>query len=91
MVMPYEASLMPAAAAQYQTWKKSAPRIVEKIDELLAAVEKDPFGGIGHPEKLKGNLSSHYSRRITKKHRFVYTVEGRYVLVWSCMNHYFND
>jgi len=39
-------------------WKKSGNKIIQKkIQQLLYAIEKAPFGGIGKPEALKHNLS----------------------------------
>jgi toxin YoeB len=46
--------------------------------ELIEAVLRDPFTGMGKPEALKYVLAGCWSRRITQEHRLVYRVaEGR--------------
>ena len=37
--------------------------------------------GTGHPERLKGDLASKWSRQITRKHRMVYEIRDTEVLV----------
>ena len=50
-------------------WAKNEPKRISKIFNLIEAILKDPFAGIGKPEGLKGNLSGVWSRRITDEHR----------------------
>lgn len=59
-----------------------------KIHDLLKAILRDPFKGVGKPEALKG-LKGCWSRRIDEKHRLVYRMnsEGS-VEVLSCKGHY---
>ena len=46
--------------------------------ELVSAVLRDPFSGIGKPEPLKYLDAGAWSRRLTQEHRLVYLVrEGR--------------
>jgi toxin YoeB len=57
-----------------QTDRKTALRTLE----LVEAVLRDPFTGIGKPEPLKYLLAGCWSRRITQEHRLVYRVsDGR--------------
>lgn len=49
------------------------PRFI-KIHELLKAILRDPFKGLGKPEALKGGLKGCWSRRIDDKHRLVYRI-----------------
>jgi toxin YoeB len=57
-----------------QTDRRSALRIID----LIEAVLRDPFRGIGKPEPLKHMLAGAWSRRIAQEHRLVYIVhEGR--------------
>jgi toxin YoeB len=56
-------------------WKKSGNKILQKkIQELILAIQENPFEGIGKPEQLKHNLSGIWSRRINKEHRLLYEV-----------------
>jgi toxin YoeB len=50
----------------------SEPKLVKKIFDLIADIQKHPFEGIGKPEALKHDLAGFWSRRITDKHRLVY-------------------
>jgi len=45
-----------------------------RILDLVEAVLRDPFAGIGKPEALKHVLAGCWSRRITQEHRLVYRV-----------------
>lgn len=60
-----------------------------KIHDLIKAVIREPFKGMGKPEPLKGNLKGCWSRRIDDKHRLVYRVatDGSIEVV-SCKGHY---
>ena len=51
-------------------------RLVERIQELIRDIDRDPFKGIGKPEPLKGNWAGYWSRRIDNEHRLVYKIEN---------------
>ena len=56
-------------------WTKTGNKsILKKISELLRAIQKNPFEGIGKPEQLKYNLSGVWSRRINQEHRIIYEI-----------------
>ncbi|NCD42605.1 MAG: Txe/YoeB family addiction module toxin [Bacteroidia bacterium] len=59
----------------------------EKLFEILVA---DPYASYPSYEKLVGNLSGYYSRRINIQHRLVYSVdeEQRLVHVLRMWSHY---
>jgi len=66
---------------------------VEKIKELINAITKTPFVGIGKPEPLKQNLKGYWSRRINDEHRLVYKISGdsrktQVCYILSCRFHY---
>lgn len=58
--------------------------------DLIDAVSRDPFAGIGKPEPLKHQLAGCWSRRINDRHRLVYRVDGQVLTVLACMYHYGN-
>jgi len=62
----------------------------DKIEQLLGLVKDDPFAPYPPYEKLVGDLSGAYSRRINHQHRFVYSVytAERIIKVISLWNHY---
>lgn len=57
-------------------WLDHDKDAVQKIRELLIAIQKDPFKGIGKPEPLKFSLQGCWSRRISAEHRLVYRISG---------------
>ena len=58
-------------------WIEADRKIALRVFELIEAVLRDPFGGIGKPEPLKYLLAGCWSRRITQEHRLVYKVGER--------------
>ncbi len=76
------------ALEDFEFWTKQDIKILKKIAELILAIYKDPFSGIGKPEPLKGDLKGYWSRRITDEHRVVYTITGDAVIIISCKSHY---
>ncbi len=61
-----------------------------KIQRLLAILEKNPYQTQPPYEKLVGDLSGCYSRRINIKHRLVYEVveEKKAVKILRLWTHY---
>ena len=68
-------------------WKRNA-QVQERITNLLDAIMKAPFEGIGKPEPLKHNLSGCWSRRINQEHRLVYEIIGNEIHILSMKGHY---
>ena len=59
-------------------WVQTNRKIALRAFDLIQAVLRDPFSGIGKPEPLKYLPSGTWSRRFTEEHRLVYMVsEGR--------------
>jgi toxin YoeB len=77
-----------SAWEDYLYFKNRDKSISKKLDKLIKETLRNPFDGIGKPEKLKGNLSGYYSRRITQEHRLVYKYENDTLYVASCRFHY---
>lgn len=46
----------------------------QQVDKLLALVKENPFSTYPPYEKLVGDLSGAYSRRINRQHRLVYQI-----------------
>jgi len=67
-------------------WVQTDRRVALRVLELVEAVMRDPFQGLGKPEPLKYLAPGVWSRRITQEHRLVYLVrderidflQGRY-------------
>lgn len=60
----------------FSYWIENDEEIVSKIKDLISAIRKDPFKGIGKPEPLKFGLKGLWSRRINGEHRLVYKISG---------------
>ena len=74
-------------------WQKEDQKIVERIHELLKAIQRDFFRGIGKPEVLRQNLKGYWARQINSEHRLVYRIvgkrdEAKRVEVLTCRYHY---
>jgi toxin YoeB len=61
-----------------------------KLRSFIEILKRNPYENPPPFEKLSGDLDNSYSRRISKKHRLVYTVDkdARRVTVQSCWGHY---
>jgi len=70
--------------------KLAATGLKPEAQELLAVLEIDPFQSPPPLEKLVGDLSGAYSRRINIQHRLVYQVlaEEHAVKVLRMWTHY---
>jgi toxin YoeB len=60
------------------------------VTRLLKILAGNPFESPPHYEKLKGNLSGFYSRRINLQHRLIYEVfeEDKIVRILRMWTHY---
>lgn len=69
-------------------WVEEDRRIALKALELIEAIIRDPFSGIGKPEPLKHLLAGAWSRRLTQEHRIVYTVSQNQIHLLQARYHY---
>lgn len=60
----------------------------KRITQLLKSISASPETGIGKPEKLKGELSGFWSRRINKKRRLIYKIEKQQIVIYALKGHY---
>jgi len=60
--------------AQKDTRKISVAKMRSRVEKLLDLLREDPFSTPPPFEKLVGDLSGAYSRRINIQHRLVYQV-----------------
>ena len=69
-------------------WIKTERAVALRVLELVEAVLRDPFSGIGKPEPLKYLLAGCWSRRITQEHRLVYKVSETRIDFLQARYHY---
>lgn len=81
-------SFTPAAWDEYLYWQKTDKTVFKRLNRLIQSIQRTPREGEGKPEQLRGDLSGHWSRRITKEHRLVYVIREESVEIRSCRYHY---
>lgn len=69
-------------------WVATDRKVALRVLELVEAIRRDPFGGIGKPEPLRHLGSGIWSRRITQEHRLVYRVKDDRILFAQARYHY---
>ncbi len=72
----------------YLFWQEQDKTILQRINNLIKAIQRDPFKGISDPEPLRHNWRGYWSRRITREHRLVYKVQTNELLIAQCRYHY---
>ena len=71
-----------------QHWVEQDRRTAKRLIQLMKAVMRSPFEGIGKPEPLRHLGSGVWSRRITQEHRLVYVVKDKAVEFLQGRYHY---
>ena len=76
--------------AQKDAKNLTSSNLDKKAKELIEIIKKNPFQNPPPYEKLVGNLSGAYSRRINIKHRIVYEVRESYktIRILRMWSHY---
>ena len=79
------------AEQQLNEWRQSGQtKILKKIAAFLEELQEHPMTGTGQVERLKGNYSGYWSRRLDKGSRMIYSIEDDKVIVTvvSLKGHY---
>lgn len=78
------------ALEDLEFWKHTNPQISKRIQLLISNIILTPCIGIGKPEPLKHQLRGFWSRRISQKHRLVYSFDAKtqIIEIESCKGHY---
>ena len=69
-------------------WVAKDRKTATRILELVEAIRRDPFDGLGKPEPLRHLGPGVWSRRITQEHRLVYRVKDDRILFAQARYHY---
>jgi toxin YoeB len=72
----------------YLYWEKTDKKILQRINNLIKEIKRNPFEGIGKPEPLKHALSGYWSRRIDDEHRIVYKASSDSIFLAQLRYHY---
>ena len=70
--------------------RDNEPKAYAKAKQLIEELKEHPKTGTGKPEQLKGDRSGQWSRRISDRHRMVYTINETevIVLILTAYGHY---
>jgi toxin YoeB len=69
-------------------WVETDRKVALRTLDIVEAILRDPFVGIGKPEPLKYLASGTWSRRLTQEHRIVYVVAADSVQFLQARYHY---
>lgn len=69
-------------------WVETDGKVAVRALDIVEAVVRDPFRGIGKPESLKYLSSGIWSRRLTQEHRIVYLVTDDHIDFLQARYHY---
>ncbi len=83
-----EAVLQPEFIEDLRYWVETDRKLALRAFELIDAILRDPFEGIGKPELLKYLAPGCWSRRLTQEHRIVYLVREDRIDFLQARYHY---
>lgn len=82
------AAFQPEFIEDLRYWVETDRKVALRAFDLIEAVMREPFAGIGKPEPLKYLLAGAWSRRLTQEHRIVYLVSEERVDLLQARYHY---
>ena len=83
-----EAVFHPEFREDLRYWVETDRKTALRALNIVEAILRDPFSGIGKPEPLKYLGSGVWSRRLTQEHRIVYRVNAERVDFLQARYHY---
>ena len=69
-------------------WVETDRKLALRAFEMIEAILRDPFEGIGKPEPLKYLEPGTWSRRLTQEHRIIYLVRDNRIDFLQARYHY---
>jgi toxin YoeB len=85
---PRVAVFQPEFRDDLRYWVRTNRKTALRVLDIVEAVLRDPFAGIGKPEPLKYLDAAAWSRRLTQEHRIVYLVREDRVDFLQARYHY---
>ena len=83
-----EAIFQPEFREDLRYWIEVDRKIALRAFDLIEAIIRDPFTGIGKPVPLKYLSPDVWSRRLTQEHRLVYLVRDERIDFLQARYHY---
>jgi len=80
--MIFEINYTFEALEDVEKLKKTGNKVIlKKLFSLIQELKQHPETGTGKPERLKHYQQNTWSRRIDRKHRLVYLIDGTKIVV----------
>ena len=76
-----------AAWEDFEYWMRQDRKTLRRI-QLRRDIDRNGYEGIGKPERLSGDLSAYWRRRIDEAYRIVYRIENDVIKIVQCGSHY---
>ena len=83
-----EAVFQPEFLEDLRYWVETDRKVALRIFDMVEAILRDPFQGIGKPEPLRYLAGGAWSRRLTQEHRVVYLVRDERIDFLQARYHY---
>ena len=83
-----ESVFQPEFREDLRYWVETDRKVALRAFDLIEAIMRDPFTGIGKPEPLKFIAAGTCSRRLTQEHRIVYLVRDDRIDFLQARYHY---
>ena len=83
-----DAVFQPEFREDLRYWVDTDRRVALRVFDLVEAIMRDPFRGIGKPEPLRHLAPNTWSRRVTEEHRVVYLVRADRIDFLQARYHY---
>jgi toxin YoeB len=83
-----DAVFQPEFRDDLRYWVETDRRVALRVFDLVEAIMRDPFRGIGKPEPLRHLAPNTWSRRVTQEHRVVYLVRADRIDFLQAHYHY---
>jgi toxin YoeB len=84
----HTAVFQPEFIEDLRFWVETDRKLAIRAFDLIEAIIRDPFEGIGKPEPLKYLTPGAWSRRLTQEHRIVYLVRDDRIDFLQARYHY---
>ena len=82
------AVFQPEFVEDLRYWVETDRKLALRVFDMIEAILRDPYEGIGKPEPLKYMSPGAWSRRLTQEHRIVYLVRDDRIDFLQARYHY---
>jgi toxin YoeB len=83
-----EAVFQPEFLEDLRYWVETDRKVALRLFDMVEAILRDPFQGVGKPEPLRYLAGGAWSRRLTQEHRIVHLVREERIDFLQARYHY---